>query len=409
MTNELPTAINYPIFLTTFFNNSMKSLLPFLGLLATGLTASAQSAITLNQSNFPVLPTTVDVYNQVNNVGGVALPVTGANQAWDYRTLVSTSQSSGSYSAPTATPPFAGTTRTYTYSLPLGPLSIRGLSAQGLSATGLRYLGYQIPLQRFGLAPVTGSTTDSLVVTAQTVPVNASIFTFPTTTGTVNRQSYRTGTTGLLTVGAVGLNRVPLRLVQRIVATDSVAGWGTLRVPTTTGGSAATPVLLLRRRMVEVDSFYLAGQPAPALLLTALGLQQGAAIRNYSDAFYRANSSQAMAQFYYTAANYQTLQSVSYSREASLLATKPSLAAAVGGLSAFPNPLAGSPLTIAAGNGSRQAVSLTVRDVLGRRQAVAAARTGESTTVLDGLPAGIYLLEVASLDGARSTLRIVRE
>jgi len=383
----------------------MKATLPLLTLLATGLTAAAQTPITLTQSNFPALPTTVEVYKTAST-NSVTPPGPGANLNWDYRGLVATGQTTQAYNAPGATPDFAGTTRTYDYSQSLGPFTVRGTSSQALTASGLNYLGYTIPTQRFGLASVTGFTTDSLVVPKQLVPVGVPLVKFPTTVGTITKYFSRTGTTGLLTVALVGLNKTPLRLVQRITNTDSVAAYGTLRVPTATGPSAATPVLLVRTRNIEVDSFYLAGQPAPDILLAALGVQQGAVSRSYYDSFYRAGSSQVMAGFSYTSATYQTLQKVVYSGEATLLGVRASLAAAVGGLSAYPNPLAQGPLVVAAGNGSHAAVTLLVRDVLGRQLAAGAGTLGQPTTLLAGLPQGNYLLEISTADGQRAVQRI---
>jgi hypothetical protein len=382
----------------------MKTTLPLLTLLATGLTAAAQAPITLTQSNFPALASSVEVYNLASTTG-VTPPTLGANQTWNYGGLTATAQVSNSYSAPTATPTFAGTTRTYTYALPLGPFQVQGVSSQALTASGLKYLGYNIPRQRFGLGTLTGAATDSLVVPAQAVAVGSTLVAFPTTVGTVTKNFYRLGTTGQLTVGLVGLNKTPLRLVQRVTSTDSVAGYGTLRVPTT-GGTSASQVLLVRSRVIEVDSFYLAGQPAPDLLLGVLGVQQGAVSRSYYDSFYRAGSAQAMLGLTYTSATYQTLASVVYSGEATLLATRAGLAATVGGLSAYPNPLAQGPLLLLAGNGSQAVVTLTVRDVLGRPLATGRGQLGQPTTLLAGLPPGTYLLEIGTADGQRAVQHI---
>ncbi len=382
----------------------MKALVPLLSLLASGLTAAAQSPITLTQSNFPALASTVESYSIANSTG--LMPAsTGANQIWNYGSLTATGQYTNVYSAPSATPAFAGTTRTYSYVVPFGPLKVQGVASQAFTASGLSYLGYTIPLQRFGLAPLTTVPTDSLVIPTQSVAVNATVVAFPTTAGTVNKNVYRSGTTGQLTVVVLGLNKAPLRLVQRITSTDSVAGYGTLRIPVA-GGTSANPVLLVRSRVIEVDSFYLAGQPAPAILLAALGVTQGGASRSYFDNFYRAGSSQAVLNIGYTSATYQTVTGAAYSREASLLGTRPSLATAVEGLSAYPNPLAKEPLVLTAGNGSHAAVTLTVRDGLGRQLATGSGQLGQPTALLAGLPQGSYLLEVATADGQRAVQRI---
>jgi len=386
-------------------------LLVLLAALAGTMAAHAQSAIVLNQANFPALASTVETYSQAGT-GGVVTPTTGANQTWNYTGLTPIGQPfSNTYTAPIATSPFTGTTRAYTYTITFGILSVLGTTYEALSATGLQYQGFRIVTQRFGLGSITGFSTDSVVVPTQTVPAGAARFVFPTTTGTVNRQNYRLATTGLLTVALAGLNRSPLRLVQRFSSVDSVAGWGTVRIPTATGtASAPYPALLLRRRMVEVDSFYLGTAPAPALLLAALNLQQGATTYNFSDAFFRANSSQPLLNLNYPTSARVAPNAISYSRETTVVAsTRPELAAQVGGLFAYPNPSDGGALTLAAGNGSRQAVRLTVRDLVGRTCAQASAYTGEPTSVLAGRPAGVYLVEVEAASQARSTVRVTVE
>jgi hypothetical protein len=391
----------------------MKKNLPLILLAALGGTTAvqAQSAIVLNQANFPALASTVEQYSSAGTAG-VGTPTTGANQTWNYATLTALGQPfSNTYTAPIASSPFPSTTRAYTYTITLGILNVLGTTYEALSASGLQYQGFRIVTQRFGLGSITGSSTDSVVVPTQNVPVGIPRFVFPTTTGTVNRQSYRVATTGLLTVALAGLNRAPLRLVQRISSVDSVAGWGTVRIPTASGAASAPyPALLLRRRMVEVDSFYLGTVPAPALLLAALNLQQGATYYNFNDAFYRANSSQPLLSLAYPTSARSAPSAVSYSREASVIAsTRPELAAEVGGLFVYPNPSNGHRLTLAAGNGSRQAVRLTVRDLAGRVCATASAYTGEPADALAGLPAGLYLLEAEAANRACSTVRVTVE
>lgn len=386
-------------------------LLALLAVLGGTTAARAQSAIVLNQSNFPALPSTVEQYVQAGTAG-VATPTTGANQTWNYTGLTALGQPfSNTYTAPIATSPFTGTTRAYTYTITFGILNVLGTTYEALSATGLQYQGFRIATQRFGLGSITGFSTDSVVVPTQTVPTGTTRFVFPTTTGTVNRQSYRASTTGLLTVALAGLNRVPLRLVQRISSVDSVAGWGILRIPTAAGtASAPYPALLLRRRVVEVDSFYLGTAPAPAFLLAALNLQQGAATYSFSDDFFRANSSQPLLSLTYPTSARVAPSNVSYSRETTVVAsTRPELSAQVGGLFAYPNPNNGRALTLAAGNGSRQAIRLTVRDLLGRACARAAAYTGEPSAALAGLPVGVYLVEAEAASGSHGTVRVTVE
>jgi hypothetical protein len=372
-------------------------------------TAQAQTPITLTQSNFPATTSSVDIYQKAN-VAGVTKPQTGTNQTWNYSTLTPDGSSvQRTYIAPPANAAFATATRAYNYTNTFGPVTVAGVQYQAVTANGVQDLGYALALQRFKITAQTGGPNDSLIVPAQQVAYNNVYLTkFPKTAGSVETYSVRTVSQGIVTVQLLSLNRVPVRLVQRTTVTDSVAGWGTMRIPAAsgTGTTAALPVLMRRFRYRTVDSVYFNNLPASPLQLLLLGIQQGQVTLGYYDQFSRANSSQPLASFYYLD-KYQTLSAVEYSREAGLVAgTRPSLAAQVGGLSAYPNPTTSGQLIVATNSGQQLPVTLTVRDLIGREVAKASAVTGQASDVLRGLAAGAYLVDVQDKNGAHSTLKV---
>jgi hypothetical protein len=80
----------------------------------------------------------------------------------------------------------------------------------------------------------------------------------------------------LLKIGAFGLNNTPGQLVSTSIIKDTIAGWGTLKLRNPANGTVLNFNVLLRySNYNSVDSFFLAGQPAPALLLGAFGVTQG--------------------------------------------------------------------------------------------------------------------------------------
>jgi len=380
-------------------------LLPITALALSSLATQAQTAITLTQSNFPATATTTDHWNSALATN-VATPGLGANQTWNYASLQGVAPDIRSYAAPVAGSAFPTATRTVNSSLTLGVINLIRLNYQQLSAAGLANLGQSNPTQRFSLQQVTGSNTDSLIVPAQSTPVNYQVIGFPFTVGSHLRQTYRIGVTGRLKVPALFLNNTPMRLVQRVVRVDSVAGWGNVLLPTASSGTVSTRALLVRRKYVQTDSLYLNGQPAPAALVSAFNLQQGQQTVTYSDWFYRENSGQTLLELYYPNASYQAPNEIYYSTEASLVnATRSALA--LTGISAYPNPaIAGQPLQLTAADGRPQAVSLTIRDAVGRTLATSAVTTGQTTNILNGLPTGSYLLEISTAAGRRGTQRI---
>jgi len=387
-----------------------KPLLSLLALLL-GTAAHGQAPLVLTQSNFPALPTSVDIYRDLA-AAGLTPPAPGANQAWNYGgATLGGSQHQRPYLAPPAPAAFPTATRAYRYALPLNALVITGTGYEELSATGLRRLGSALATQRFSLTPLTGGALDSLVVPAQTLPTGIQLVLFPLTAGSLNRFTTRTVSMTLLTVQAYGLTRVPLRYVQRETRTDSVAGWGTVRVPALSGGGTApVPALLVRSRYVGTDSIYLGNQPAPAALLAALGVPQGAVTRQYTDLFYRSGSGQSLLELYYPNSRYQLVVGAAVSGEAGLVtAARPTQATRLSSLQAFPNPSRDGQLTLVAADGTRPVLRLTVRDVLGCCRATGSTISGQPSAILRGLPAGTYLLEAQAPDGPAGTLRVAVE
>ena len=91
----------------------------------------------------------------------------------------------------------------------------------------------------------------------------------------------------LMTVVAFGLDHVPASSNYNYVETNTVAGFGTLILPHPDGtGTVSMDALLLKSTTVRTDSFFLAGQPAPQLMLDVLGLQQGFTKTYSSYSFY---------------------------------------------------------------------------------------------------------------------------
>ncbi|RZK21690.1 MAG: T9SS type A sorting domain-containing protein [Hymenobacter sp.] len=373
--------------------------------------AYAQSPITITAAQFTASAATVERY-QPAAVAGVAVPTLGANRAWDYRSL--TPQGSGSvltFGSAGTNPPFTGSVRTYPLTLSQGPFSVSATAYEGFNTVGFGLLGTVVPAQSFPLTTVTGGANDVLAVPAQNVLVNTLRLPLPLTSTTRVERTNRVGNNSLLTVQLLGLSQAPFRLVQRITTVDSVAGWGTLRIPVAGSptGSAPLPVLLVLRRVIEQDSFYLNNQPAPAILLAGLGQTQGNITRGYQQFFYRQNAAQYVLGLTYATSAYTVPTSVTYSAETAIpLATTAAREVAMGGLTAWPNPAArGQALSFALATvAPAQPLRLTLRDATGRVVASLVAANGQPAP-LPALPAGLYLAEAEAPDGAHASRRVV--
>lgn len=379
-------------------------------LLATALLtlpALAQSPITLTAANFPVSATSVERYQDAS-VTGAAAPGTGANQAWDYRGLT---PSGGAYTllnlAVPANSGVPGAQWTRARTATLGNIAYVYTSYLSLASTGRMALGRTVTRQAASITSRTGGANDSLVINRQTALYgsgNTGIVDFPLpfTVGGRNQSFFRFGVAGTITAAAASLNRTPFRIVQRYTYVDSVAGWGTLRIPVAgrPTGSDPLPALLIRSRTIRQDSVYLNGQPAPATLLAAFGLTQGATTVTYFDHFWRTGSSQPLLELYYADRQYASLIFADYSTESNVLAVKASSAVAAQ-WQAWPNPLAaGQPLQLALpGAQPTQPVQLTLTDALGRvvLQQPLPLLSGGATlpaAATQALPTGLYTLTV---------------
>ncbi len=382
----------------------------FCCLLASG-SACAQSAITITAAQYTATAASVDRY-QSATPAGVATPQTGANQTWDYRGITPTgSVFTNSYASVSGTPPFASSIRTRTYAGSFGPFSIQRTYYEGFITTGFATLGVVLPAQSFSLAATTGGPNDVFVIPAQTTALSDVQVPLPLTSTTRLARSSRVSTNGTLTAQILGYNQAPLRYVQRITTVDSVAGWGTVRIPVagSAAGSAPIPVLLKRTRVVEQDSFYLNNQPAPPLILAAFGQTQGSLSYYFEQSYYRQNAAQPVMVFNYANSSFTTPTLVYYSAETAIpLATTAAREVATGGLTAWPNPAAAGQLLRfeLAGVAAAQPLQLTLRDATGRVVASREVPNGQPAT-LPVLPVGLYLAEAEAANGARASRRVV--
>src|SRR6476661_1110788 len=382
-----------------------------LTLLATSpLLAAGQTPITLTQANFPVGGPTTE-RTQAVAPATVALPQRGANRSWDYSSLlprIGTTPVTRQYLA-SANAALPGATRYYEARLNFGAaFTLSSNQHEGATASGWHYYGVEVPYQRHSLTTTTGGANDSITFPRQThaITPRPSLLAFPASYPQhFTNAFYRLVTDYRLKVAAFGLNNVPGQYVQRITSqADSVVGWGTLRLPT--APNTRVQVLLVRRETTEVDSIYLGGAPAQPILLGAFGFTQGQTFRLVEWAFYRETSAQPLLTIYETPSSGQVTGAF-YSLEAIGLSNR----AAAGRLTALavaPQPVAEA-LTVQAGGLQGEELQAEVHDLAGRRVAAAPLTVGTGSTLLQGLPGGLYLLRLRSRQGEETLLRVEKQ
>jgi hypothetical protein len=192
-------------------------------------------------------------------------------------------------------------------------LSYTQFEQQRVTAAGRQELGLVVTRQPLPISAVTGTPTDSLVFLKQTVVYDKPmrILTFPLNMGTSWKDTIRQKLDFTLTATALGLTKVPGERRSRHIQQASVVAWGKMTVRNRQGQPGTPqPVLCVRYSSVFRDSFYLGGLPAPAVLLSGFGLQQGQTSNYYADHYYRANEASPLCTVQFSDPGFSNIKEV---------------------------------------------------------------------------------------------------
>lgn len=241
--------------------------------------------ITVNRADFALSATAKDsAMSKRLTISGVIAPTFGANQTWDYTNLRDSTPDLYYYGYITQPTPtnrpmaFEMTNLQQDYHTRLGNFVIPTRLYSLLNDNGYFDFGLSTPDLRFSLQNLTGSVLDSLIFPASNNVFSAVAprYRFPINYRGVWQSNIINTSNFFLTVTGFGLNSAPCQRVQRVIQRDTVVGWGTLRLRNpTTGAPINFNVLLTTTQRITIDSFFLNGSPAPAVLIGAFGLQQG--------------------------------------------------------------------------------------------------------------------------------------
>ncbi len=274
---------------------------------------SFSQAITINAGDVPLPAPIVNFDNLYGTNAGN--PIAGNDQQWNYSPYFGDTLTTALF-VPETDPFFTS-----------NGVQIHIMTFKGLTSTlgyflnseisflpsGVYEVGLNIDAAAFSLLAFTGNTLDSMIIPAQKqiFASDKTIMEFPFTIGSGWHSSTRRFADFNLTVSAFGLNHTPGQHVYTTVRSDTIVGWGKMRVHTSSGPSIEYDVLMDKVHEYNVDSFYLGGAPASPFLLGAFGVAQGQ--HTNETYFYRFNrkgngSYPYLAGFFYGAdASYTTL------------------------------------------------------------------------------------------------------
>ncbi len=219
-------------------------------------------------------------------------PVGGENMTWDYSNLMVTSKAATvpykSYSDPAFSGANLSQTATTEYSLTnekRDVIYVYSSTADGYYEHGRKYeADFVIPV--FGGA---GSVTYIAEDVIYSPKIKAVIFPFDYED---KAESEHVETSNFkATLPSAGLNNTPGANTDSISYSAEAIGWGQLKLP---AYSESIEVLLIKRVEVRRDYWFLGGAPAPASLLTNLGIVDGAKTTIVTYVFYTKNQGPAL-------------------------------------------------------------------------------------------------------------------
>lgn len=364
-------------------------------------------AITINSSDMPAPTGAANVRNVMSS--SIPGPYVGTSMTWNYET----------HSGPTTTIDYSVETDTFftNYGIEVSVPSFKSLNTDfgylldsklDFNTTNVKESALFIPQQPYDISGLTGVSGDSLNFPEQKVKLTIprTMMTFPCTMGTTWASSGRRVTNFLLTYSAASMSNIPGQHAYYMNRKDTVVGWGTLRVYTTTGASIYYDVLMDKVIQYATDSFYLGGMPAPTALLTTFGVTQG----QRSDSMYRYN--------FYRKGTYTYLMTIGFGADYSMTTVNDATVAVDGIIASgiadfhkpayasilYPNPSNGSQINISLIGKSFPASTYVVTDVAGRTVQQGAINTQSALAPIQfkqSLGAGTYMINVYSANNEK--------
>jgi hypothetical protein len=272
----------------------MKNIVPVvLGVLLCLSHAKAQD--TLTQSSYPLSVIGIDSLKKTTY--NSSFPVLTASVAgiWDMSVVTDTTPVFFSYRVPGAGSYQFADSNTYLF----GPYIYKGNVQSNINYPGILEYSINTGQANYSLSSLTSGSTDSLFIPSQTVSFSfpRTRIAFPTIYNTSWSSAYTSDFNFQISIFALSYNHAPGLLRAYTTETDTVIGWGKMRVKDIAGNpSLYFNVLQVKTVIITTDSFFVNGSPASTLMLSALGLFQGQPDTTYQQNYYRKGELTPLAQ-----------------------------------------------------------------------------------------------------------------
>ncbi len=255
------------------------------------LTASytLSGQITIDRDNYPARATFIDTAVMAIT-GNIMIPTEGADQIWDYSTLMNERTVTTFYLSASNDENFPGALNSYNSFLIFQTFTIPSAVYETIDDDGLYAVGRVNQEVSYSITALTGGPNDVLKFPGGPVPFDGrfDVLKFPMTFQDEWTQTRNEFIPFEITVEGFGLDKVPGNRKRIHTQIREIVGYGQLTIPdydNTTGQEM--DVLLMKVKRSGVDSFFLDGAPAPMALLNAFGVVQGSTIADSFYLFYR--------------------------------------------------------------------------------------------------------------------------
>lgn len=376
----------------------MKKLFIFASIFYGSFAATAQSAITIDQSNFPLSKGT-HIFRFRDTA--MATPPGGANQTWDYSNLGATDTVSQVFTTNTNSA-FSSSALVITSTQQLNSSAHYVISNYyDEDSKGFFSPGASTEYQAYGLGGFTGNSKDSFYVLKQNILYRENQVNFPATDASSWTSNFNEIINFMITYNPI-YNKTPAATHISVSEKNNVSGWGVLKLPGSGSSAVDYNVLMVKSANVYTDSFFLNNKPAPAIILSGFGMKQGAKNYSYQINFYATGSALPIASIDYGKdSTFTNAVSINYETN-----VKTGLAENKGQASyvnIYPNPLSGNSIEVSLIKNEAEAYILNVTNILGQNvKTIRLSGNGALNQPIDlaALQSGIYNISITKADGS---------
>jgi len=285
----------------------------------------------------------------------------------------------------------------------------QGNIENNLSATALTQTGVDIQRTGYSISSVTFSATDSLIINSQNIVYSnpRTKILFPATYGSTWSSTYNYDFDFTISVALLTppYDHAPGVVRAYVTETDSVIGWGKMKV-TNYGGTASGLMDVLKVRVTESieDSFFISGEVPSPTLLAGFGVTEGQVISSYHDYYYRVGEFTPLADVTFTDSTFSTPSSVT--TDQSRLANTTGVAILTNDdVNVYPNPAVNHAVTVDVPAGAG-AWSYELININGQKIATGTLDTHTQVSFPGALATGTYYMTI-NKDGKQAGVKAI--